>query len=37
MEKELTKEIVGVRKEGFGRIWLETRGYVRSKEMVRAN
>ena len=37
-EKGSTKETVGrVRKEGFGTIWLEKRGGVRSKEMVRAH
>ena len=37
-EEGSTKEIVGrVRKEGFETIWLEKRGYVRSKEIAREN
>ena len=38
-EKEgATKEIVGrVSKKGFGTIWLEKRGCIRSKEMTRVN
>ena len=37
-EEGQTKKIVGgVRKEGFGAIWLEERGYVLSNEMARAN